>query len=649
MKKTMRHVLAMMLVCMLMISVIPENASAAEDNTLVVASTTKMSGNFFTDMWGSNTSDIDVRMLLHGYNLVKWDPEFAAYGVDDSVVDTVVVTQNSKGDRTFHLYLNEDMYYSDGTQITAKDYAFTFLLQSASEMRQLGAAIHTADYIVGLDEYINDKTNEISGIVLEGDFGLAVTFKSEYLPYYYELALLRANPYPIHELLPGCEVANGAKGVYIRDAVTKRAAKINVDVLEYVIYNTEDGYLSYPEVVSGPYKLVSYDKAKGVAEFEINEYYKGNQAGQKPSIEKIIFRHVTNAEAIEKLEKGEIDLLNKLMNVEQLDKGLDLVADENFAVSNYPREGFGFISFNCETPIVSEAAVRQAVAYCFDKNEFVTDYLRNYGVRTDGYYGIGQWIYQMVEGVIDPPIAVPGEGATEEELNNYAEEVAKWEKLTLDNIKRYELDIAKANELLDEAGWTKNIAGTDYRPGTDNYRYKATETKFMQLELDMIYPEGNEAAEYVAEKLTENLKQAGIKLNAKAVEFTELLKEYYRQKSERTSDMIYLATNFAEVFDPSETFSLEDAEIGDTNRTGIADEKLYALAADMVHTHPSDMLTYLEKWVAFQEYWTEVLPAMPLYSNIYFDFYTADLEEYNINGNSSWASAIVGAHLKDAE
>ncbi|MBQ4159162.1 MAG: hypothetical protein IJD86_13630, partial [Clostridia bacterium] len=333
----------------------------------------------------------------------------------------------------------------------------------------------------------------------------------------------------------------------------------------------------------------------------------------------------------------------------QLDKGLDLVADENFAVSNYPREGFGFISFNCETPIVSEAAVRQAVAYCFDKNEFVTDYLRNYGVRTDGYYGIGQWIYQMVEGVIDPPIAVPGEGATEEELNKYAEEVAKWEKLTLDNIKRYELDIAKANELLDEAGWTKNIAGTDYRPGTDNYRYKATETKFMQLELDMIYPEGNEAAEYVAEKLTENLKQAGIKLNAKAVEFTELLKEYYRQKSERTSDMIYLATNFAEVFDPSETFSLEDAEIGDTNRTGIADEKLYALAADMVHTHPSYMLTYLEKWVAFQEYWTEVLPAMPLYSNIYFDFYTADLEEYNINGNSSWASAIVGAHLKDAE
>lgn len=648
MKKTMRHVLAIMLACMLMLSVLPVGALAADDNTLVVASTTKMSGNFFTDMWGSNSSDIDVRTLLHGYNLVKWEPEFAAYGFDDSVVNTVVVTQNPRGDRTFHLYLSEDMYYSDGTQITAWDYAFTFLLQSASELQQIGAAIHTADYIVGLKDYIEGRTNEISGIIVEGEFVLSISLKADYMPYYYELALLRANPYPISQIMAGCEVANGQKGVYIRDTATQRAARINIDTLEYVIMNPVDGYLSHPEVVSGPYKLVSYDKADGVAEFEINEYYKGNHKGQKPTIEKIIFKHVTNAEAIDKLESGEIDLLNRMMSVEQLDRGLDLVADENYAVSNYPREGLGFISFNCEQPIVSDARVRQAVAYCFDKNEFVTDYLRNYGVRSDGYYGIGQWIYQMVEGIIEAPIEVPGAEATEEELNKYAEEVAKWDALSLDNIKRYDLDITKANELLDEAEWTLNVAGSDYRIGTDDYRYKIVGLEFARLELDMIYPQGNEAAEYVVEKLTENLKQAGIKLNAKPVEFTELLKEYYRQTN-RTSDMIYLATNFAEVFDPSETFSVEDADIGYTNRTGIADEKLYALAADMAHTHPTELITYLEKWVDFQEYWTEVLPAMPLYSNVYFDFYTAELEDYNINGSPSWASAIVGAKLNSAE
>ena len=78
MKKYLNHVLAFMLVCVLALSVCPVGAMAAQDNTLVVASTTKMSGNFFSDLWGNNTSDSEVRTLLHGYNLVKWDPEFAS-------------------------------------------------------------------------------------------------------------------------------------------------------------------------------------------------------------------------------------------------------------------------------------------------------------------------------------------------------------------------------------------------------------------------------------------------------------------------------------------------------------------------------------------------------------------------------------------
>ena len=40
---------------------------------LVVGNTTHLSGDFFTDMWGNATSDLDVRRFLHGYNLVSWD------------------------------------------------------------------------------------------------------------------------------------------------------------------------------------------------------------------------------------------------------------------------------------------------------------------------------------------------------------------------------------------------------------------------------------------------------------------------------------------------------------------------------------------------------------------------------------------------
>ena len=126
---------------------------------------------------------------------------------------------------------------------------------------------------------------------------------------------------------------------------------------------------------------------------------------------------------------------------------------------------------------------------------------------------------------------------------------------------------------------------------------------------------------------------------------TELLEIYYRQQ-ERGCDMIYLATNFNAVFDPSTTFDPDDAYQGVNNRTGIADQQLYELAVAMRKTEPGDLLGYCRNWLAFQQRWAEVLPAIPVYSNTYYDFYTASLKDYNISANTSWAQAIVSASLK---
>lgn len=112
----------------------------------------------------------------------------------------------------------------------------------------------------------------------------------------------------------------------------------------------------------------------------------------------------------------------------------------------------------------------------------------------------------------------------------------------------------------------------------------------------------------------------------------KLLDIYYR-RVERDCDMIYLATNFGTVFDPSMTYSTDAAYVKTVNRTGIRDKKLYQLAVDMRKTEPGDVLSYCQKWVAFQERWTEVLPAIPVYSNMYFDFYTTRLQNYRVTEN----------------
>ena len=179
-------------------------------------------------------------------------------------------------------------------------------------------------------------------------------------------------------------------------------------------------------------------------------------------------------------------------------------------------------------------------------------------------------------------------------------------------------------------------------------RCKEIDGALTALELKLIYPEGNAVGEALESALVENLASVGVKLELEATPFDALLRLYYRQDA-RACDMIYLASNFASVFEPSATFNPADAESGVNNTTGIADEALYALAVDMRQTEPGDVLSYCQKWVAFQEAWAELLPIIPVYSNVYFDFYTPTLHNYNVGASTSWAEAIVGAYLGDVE
>ena len=112
----------------------------------------------------------------------------------------------------------------------------------------------------------------------------------------------------------------------------------------------------------------------------------------------------------------------------------------------------------------------------------------------------------------------------------------------------------------------------------------------------------------------------------------ELLKSYYRQ-TDRTTDMIYLATNFHVIVDPSITYSTDKTLNHQIwNNTYSDDEDLYYRAVNMRRTDPLDVYDYVAKWVSFQERYNEVLPTIPVYSNIYFDFLTPKLQNYWIAG-----------------
>ena len=641
MKRLSALMLAILLLMTQSVAVTAEATEADEQKTfdqLVVGNTTKMQGYFFTELWGNSTTDIDVRFLLHGYNLVNWDGNAGMFMFDQNVVSDFDVADDAQGNRSYTLTLHEDLYYSDGSPITAWDYAFSILFQIAPELYGAGGKPVRREHLLGYEEYVNGSVDYLAGVRVPDDQTLVITVRAEYLPFFYELGMLYYNPYPIKAIAPGVVVKDDGNGVYLaNEDNSKNEPVFTSELIKSAVLDPATGYMSHPTVVSGPYTLTGWDG--NVAEFAINPYYKGDFRGHVPTIPKLVFTLAENETMVEKLMNGEFDLLNKVVKAETIETARAMIEENGtFEQSPYPRVGLSYISFACEKPTVASEAVRQAIAWSMDRDALTADYTGNYGIRVDGYYGLGQWMYGAVNGTLVAPFDPPEDTNDTAAMAEYTEKVAKWEALNLDNLTVYGLDTEKAGELLDGDGWTLNAEGL---------REKEIDGEKITLDLKMIYPEGNKIAETFEAGLIPNLEKIGIRLTLEAVPMAELLEKYYK-KGEREMDMIYLATNFDVVFDPSVNFVVD--EDGDLNwsYTNHKDEELYRLAAEMRSTEPGDTMEYMHRWIAFQERFNKSLPMLPLYSNVYFDFYTENLHDYLIGENIAWSTAILEASLYEA-
>lgn len=611
---------------------------------LNVAGVTPMTGNFFSPLWGNATSDMDVRMLLHGYNIVRWETEAGMFQIDDTVVSGMVVTEDPAGNRTYTVALYNDLYYSDGSRVTARDYAFSMLLSMSHEAEAIGGHVRRPVYLKGYEEYINGKVPYLAGVRILADDQFSITVKGEYLPFFYELGLLDCIPCPISVIAPGVQVADDGNGVYLKN-ITPGPAVFTADLLRETILDPETGYLTHPAVTSGPYRLVSYENGRAV--FEINEKFKGDSHGKIPSIPRLTYQSLSGEKLISALADGSVSLLNKITSADLVREGLAAVGQNaQLSVTNYPRTGLSFISFNTEKPAVSEKEVRQAIAFQMDKDEFVRNTVGTNGLRADGYYGMGQWMYQLLSGAIDYPIDEPAEGDTGAQAD-YNRELEEWESLSLKAIPVYEQNTEKAEELLNTAGWNLNAEGAPFQNGTDTLRYKQIENELVPLSLTLVFPNGSSIAHALYD-LADVLGEIGIELSVTSMELSELLRQYYGT-AEREYDMLFLASNFDALFDPSANFVENEAGEHVWVENGLADEELYNYTVDMRKTEAGDLLDYCRHWLEFQKRFADLLPMIPLYSNVYYDFYPRVLHDYNISSNLSWAQAVIPAFMSDVE
>ena len=601
------------------------------DNKVIYGSSTEISGDLGNAWWTNNASDKLVRDLINDYDVIVFD-QFGQMKVNETVAESVTDETDSEGVLTYTVKIKQGLVYNNGTPITAADYVAYALVQLSPATLQAGATIN-ADTTVGGTAYQKGESKVLSGVRLIDEYTYSISIPAEYAQYYYGLTYASLSPLylPLYSSAD-LTVKDDGEGAYL-DGGELVADEINAS-----------RYVYEGRVAAGPYVIKSLDTGALTATLEINPNYAGNFEGQKPSIKTIVVVKAEDDTMMDAFQTGEITFLSQLSDGDQIETAMDMVDDGGYSYCHYTRNGYGKIMFQCDGGPTQFAAVRQAIAYLLDREEFTSTFTGGYGSVVNGPYSTAQWMYQDSEELFN------------EKLNNYS------------------YDPAKAVELLEADGWTLNADGTPYS-GT-GVRYKEVTAEqagnyaknvtldngkiLMPLYIMWASSENNPVSDLLSTMLCNGKQtaEAGMVIEQNNMAFPELLNWIYRDTSVGdqygvfTYGMFNLATGFAEVYDYAFNFASdpesEYVKMG-YNQNYIFDKELDDLSVEMVYkAAPGDDAAFLDYFQKFIIRWNELLPEIPLYCNDYHTFFPSWLENYNESSMWDFQKAILYASIKNA-
>lgn len=349
--------------------------NAGDEKTLFIGLTIPPTA--FNPLVNGETASVVVQSFIFDSLLVMTGPgEFSP-----KLADAIETTDN----QTYTIKLNKNAKWSDGTPITADDVIFTFNLAAHPKSQSVLGAYLAAVEGVEDNGKLPDGVETISSLEKIDDH--TVRFKTKNV----------ADPNMLYEQL-------GSK-LYILPQ--HRLENIPKEAI------ATDSFTQNPDVTSGPFTFVKYEKDQYVQLKANPNYYLGT-----PKIDNIYIKILSAANLVTELQTGGIHM-NFLGSISKI-----AVQDYEFVenmdhIRYYYEETLNFqtVMFNHET--LPDVRVRQAIAHAVDREHLVNELLRGTGVIVNSPY---------------TPI------------NNYHNP----------DVPVYEYNPEKAKQLLAEAGWDEN-------------------------------------------------------------------------------------------------------------------------------------------------------------------------------------------------
>jgi peptide/nickel transport system substrate-binding protein len=251
-------------------------------------------------------------------------------------------------------------------------------------------------------------------------------------------------------------------------------------------------YEHVPVIGSGPFQLVNWNKNGQNWTFQANDNYWGG----KPTIQKLVFEQFDNAEAmVTALKNGDIDYAENIPATlfKTLQNNPDITTNVG-APTTFDQMSFGMVPYGqappgCPTcsksttnPALQDLRVRQAIEYAIDKKVLIDKALGGYGEMGTTIIpsGFPQWHWT-------PPADM--------QIN---------------------FDIAKANQILDAAG---------YKRGSNGIRIDPKTNKPLVFRFYVLTSQPQEVTD--AQYIQEWLKQIGISVNPQAMTQGKLVDNWY--------------------------------------------------------------------------------------------------------------------------
>lgn len=645
----MKKFLALLLAVVMVLTMVAcGEGKKKADGQVVIGTSTEASGDWAYSAFvrNPNATDKAVMTLTDDMTTVDSD-QHGDYGINKTVVKSYERIEEENGNVTFKFVINDGLKFNNGEAVTAENFVAWTMFVTSPAGKEMGVVSATYNMLPGGLAYRNGETNVLSAVRLYDEKTFSITIaktgedgETSYLPYYYDITYAAMQAVNLtYWFGEGWSVKDDGEGVYFVNADGKEFTAETVG--ETV---TAGRFATGNRVTAGPYNLVSFDQSSREIVLEVNENYNGNFEGQKPGIQKLVIVKTSEDTVMDMITTGQIQIYSQIADGSEVNAVMDLIeaGTINSSTSQYDRAGYGYFGFACDLGPTQFTEFRQAIAYLLDRVEFAQTFCKGWG--------------SVVHGPYCTAFTMTAKTDIEKKINHY------------------DYNPEKAVELLKQAGFVYNADGSDYVDGSGEVRYaKVTEeqakyyesfnkvladgTILMPATVNWASSEGNAVSALLSTMLANSdaTKAAGVSIVKTEMTFPELLNYMYRQDSYGlggdysmpTYNMFNLATGYnGGVYDESYNWTTDPEYIEQGyNVQHLYDEQLDKLSMDMVYgVEPSDEATYLDLWEKYIIRWNELLPMVPLYSNIYVTVYPNTIDNYAEDSFWGFERAILYAN-----